>query len=452
MDSDRPKGTPKFHPKLLKAYDIPTKPVGEGGFGVVYLAKHLKSGDAHAIKVISAAPDSAETVTHEVSIMQVVSKKRSPHVVRILGYEKDTWQHYLVLQACEGGELFDRIADHVFTEEEAANAVEQVLLGLKACHDAGVCHRDMKPENVLYGTRAPDSKLLITDFGLSCRYKQGKKSITDWCGTTPYMAPEVFICSKQKTPYGCECDLWSTGVLVYILLTGYMPFDGDEATTEKNVCAGKYSMSPSVIGNISDAAKDFLKRLLEVDPDKRMTAEQAMAHPWITEKHTRASEPVNQEVANRLKKFAKQTRLERKLRFVIAQQLSIQEIATLKEEFSKLDTDNTGKLSHHVRATAARAPRPSPWRRACRRLITRAPLARAPALPLGPALLCDRRCKPTCSAPQTTPSTRTSSHSCSRSTWTRTAKSTSPSSSRRRWTRGCCSTTRSCARRSRRWT
>jgi serine/threonine protein kinase len=137
--------------------------------------------------VIGASADSAEVVAREVAIMQALSRRPSPHIVRIFGYEKDTWQHYLVLQLCEGGELFDRIADHVFTETEAAAAIAYVLTGLAACHDAGICHRDMKPENVLYANRTAGSPLLITDFGLSCRFKMGKKTIRDWCGTTPYM-------------------------------------------------------------------------------------------------------------------------------------------------------------------------------------------------------------------------------------------------------------------------
>mmetsp|Transcript_6531 Transcript_6531/g.19366 ORF Transcript_6531/g.19366 Transcript_6531/m.19366 type:complete len:496 (+) Transcript_6531:109-1596(+) len=357
---ERPKGTPRFHPKLLRAYDIPSKPVGEGGFGVVYLAKHLKSGEKHAIKVIASGADSSETVAHEVSIMQALAKRRSAHIVRILGYEKDAWQHYLVLQACEGGELFDRIADHVFTEEEAAGAVEQILRGLKACHDAGICHRDMKPENVLYGTRDVRSPLLLTDFGLSCKFKIGKKSIADWCGTTPYMAPEVFICSKQKTSYGCECDLWSTGVLVYILLTGYMPFDGNERTIEANVLAGKYSMNPSVVGSISDGAKDFLRGLLCVDADTRLTAEAAMRHPWVKDRKAGPTQPVNAEVVNRLQKFAKHSRLEKKLRFIIAQNLPLEEIERLKGEFGQLDTDRTGKLSHQEVQTALTAAKDNP--------------------------------------------------------------------------------------------
>lgn len=342
--SDRPKGTPRFHAKLLRAYEIPSKPIGEGGFGVVYLAKHIRSGERHAIKVIAATDEATDVVSHEVAIMQALGKRRSPHIVRILGYEKDAWQHYLVLQACEGGELFDRIADHTFTEAEAAGAVEHILLGLRACHEAGICHRDMKPENVLYGTREVESPLLLTDFGLSCRFKPGKKSITDWCGTTPYMAPEVFICSKEKTSYGCECDLWSTGVLVYILLTGFMPFDGPNI--EANVRAGKYSMNQKIVGEISELAKSFLTGLLTVDPDKRLTAESALQHQWIVGKKAHAAKPVNAEVVSRLKKFAKQGRLEKKLRFVIAQHLSLEEIGKLKAEFASLDLDKTGKLSH----------------------------------------------------------------------------------------------------------
>lgn len=372
---ERPRGTPRFHPKLLRAYDIPAKPVGEGGFGVVYVGKHLKTGQKHAIKVIGASAESADVVAHEVAIMQALAKKRSPHIVRILGYEKDTWQHYLVLQACEGGELFDRIADHVFTEEEAASAVEHILRGLKACHEAGICHRDMKPENVLYSTRAIDSPLLLTDFGLSCRFKPGKKSITDWCGTTPYMAPEVFICSKERTAYSSECDLWSTGVLVYILLTGYMPFDGPERTIEANVRAGKYSMSASVMGSISERAKQFLTGLLTVDPDKRLTAASALTHAWIAGRNQRVAKPVNEEVVARLKQFAKRSRLEKKLRFVIAQHLTLSEIGQLKADFAALDSDHTGKLSHQACATprirnarrgrcgaAARAQRRTPRR------------------------------------------------------------------------------------------
>lgn len=158
-----------------------------------------------------------------------------------------------------------------------------------------------------------------------------------------------------------------------------MPFDGPEKTIEANVLAGKYSMSTSVVGTISEQAKDFLKGLLTVDPAKRLTADSALAHAWIAGRKQRVAAPVNEEVVARLQKFAKQSRLEKKLRFVVAQNLTIDEIAKLKAEFAALDTDHTGKLSHQARAAR------------------RAPLPRAPARPLlCAALCCLLLCCPSC--------------------------------------------------------
>lgn len=207
----------------------------------------------------------------------------------------------------------------------------------------------MKPENVLYASRSADSPLLVTDFGLSCRCKPGQATITDWCGTAPYMAPEVFRCSRAGTAYGPECDLWSVGVLVYILLTGYMPFDGPEKVIEANVTAGRYSMQSNVVGTISAQAKDFIRGLLTVDPAKRLSADAAIRHPWIAARSELRSETVNSDVAQRLKRFAKHTRLEKRLRFLVAQCLSIDEIAGLRAEFEKLDVDGSGKISHQAR-------------------------------------------------------------------------------------------------------
>jgi len=197
---------------------------------------------------------------------------------------------YLITDLCLGGELFDRICRKGnYYESDAANVVRTTLSAVSYLHDHGIVHRDLKPENLLFRTPAEDSDLLIADFGLSRIIdEESFHVLTTTCGTPGYMAPEIF----QKSGHGKPVDIWAIGVITYFLLCGYTPFDRDSSVEEMQaIMTGDYSFEPPEYWeDVSDKAKDFIKGCLTVDPAKRLTAKQALAHPWLSKE-----EPVKAE-------------------------------------------------------------------------------------------------------------------------------------------------------------
>jgi calcium/calmodulin-dependent protein kinase I len=178
-----------------------------------------------------------------------------------------------------GGELFDRIVEKgMYTEKDASELVQQILTAVDYLHKSDIVHRDLKPENLLYYSPAEDSKIMISDFGLS-RMGENVDELATACGTPGYVAPEVL--RRQK--YGKPVDCWSIGVISYILLCGYPPFyDENDAKLYKQIMKGEYEFDSPYWDDISASAKEFITHLLQIDPSKRYSCEQALAHPWIS--------------------------------------------------------------------------------------------------------------------------------------------------------------------------
>ncbi|CAI5688287.1 unnamed protein product [Oreochromis niloticus] len=209
---------------------------------------------------------------------------------------------YLVMQLVSGGELFDRIIEKGFyTEKDASKLIQQILDAVKYLHDMGIVHRDLKPENLLYYSMDEDSKIMISDFGLSKIEGSGSVMSTA-CGTPGYVAPEVLA---QK-PYSKAVDCWSIGVIAYILLCGYPPFyDENDAKLFEQILKAEYEFDSPYWDDISDSAKDFIVHLMEKDPSIRYTCEQALQHPWIAG-DTALDKNIHESVSAQIKKnFAK---------------------------------------------------------------------------------------------------------------------------------------------------
>ncbi|KAK7078576.1 Calcium/calmodulin-dependent protein kinase type 1, partial [Halocaridina rubra] len=200
-----------------------------------------------------------------------------------------------------GGELFDRIVEKgSYTEKDASDLIRQVLEAVDYMHDQGVVHRDLKPENLLYYSPDEDSKIMISDFGLSKMEDSGIMATA--CGTPGYVAPEVLA---QK-PYGKAVDVWSIGVIAYILLCGYPPFyDENDANLFAQILKGEFEFDSPYWDEISDSAKDFIRQLMCVDVEKRYTCKQSLGHPWISG-NTASDRNIHSSVSEQLKKnFAK---------------------------------------------------------------------------------------------------------------------------------------------------
>ncbi|KAF3633558.1 Calcium-dependent protein kinase 7 [Capsicum annuum] len=334
--------TDKKNENVEEKYII-DRELGRGEFGVTYLCIDRKNRDLLACKSISkrklrTAVD-VEDVRREVAIMKHLPMDSS--IVSLKEACEDDNAVHLVMELCEGGELFDRIVARGHYTERAAVAVTRTIMEVvEVCHKHGVIHRDLKPENFLYANKKENSPLKAIDFGLSIFFKPGEK-FSEIVGSPYYMAPEVL-----KRNYGPEIDIWSAGVILYILLCGVPPFWAEsEQGVAQAILRGAIDFKREPWPSISDSAKNLVRQMLEPDPKLRLTAKQVLEHPWLQNAKKAPNVPLGDMVKSRLKQFAMMNRFKRKALRVIADFLSNEEVEDLKEMFSKIDTDNDGIVS-----------------------------------------------------------------------------------------------------------
>ncbi|OWM88967.1 calcium-dependent protein kinase 28-like [Punica granatum] len=321
------------------------KLLGHGQFGYTYVATDKTTGDRFAVKKIDknkmVLPIAVEDVKREVKILKALTGHEN--VVQFYDAFEDDSYVYIVMELCEGGELLDRILakkDSRYTEKDAAVVVRQMLKVAAECHLHGLVHRDMKPENFLFKSAREDSPLKATDFGLSDFIKPGKK-FQDIVGSAYYVAPEVL---KRKS--GPESDVWSIGVITYILLCGRRPFwDKTEDGIFKEVLRNKPDFRRKPWPTITHSAKDFVKKLLVKDPRARLTAAQALSHPWVREGGNASEIPIDISVLNNMRQFVKYSRLKQFALRALAGTLDKEELADLKDQFDAIDVDKNGSIS-----------------------------------------------------------------------------------------------------------
>ncbi|KAD5961586.1 hypothetical protein R6Q59_014750 [Mikania micrantha] len=327
---------------LKDHYTIGRK-LGHGQFGTTSTCISKKNGKQYACKSISkrklVTEDDVEDVRREVEIMHHLSGH--PNVVSIEGAYEDAYEVHLVMELCGGGELFERIAQKGhFSEQKAADLVRTIASVIEACHSLGVMHRDLKPENFLFVDKDEDSPLKAIDFGLSVFFKPGE-TFTDVVGSPYYVAPEVL----QKH-YGSQIDIWSAGVILYILLSGVPPFLGEtEIDVFREILEGEIDFSFDPWPVISSSAKDLIKKMLLRDQSRRITAHEILRHPWISVDGVAPSKPLDHAVLTRLTQFSAMNKLKKMALKVIASKLSEEEIAGLKQIFKMIDTDNNGYIT-----------------------------------------------------------------------------------------------------------
>lgn len=316
--------------------------LGRGEFGVTYLCTDKSTGEHLACKSISKKKlrtrVDIEDVRREVEIMRHLPKHQN--IVTLKDTYEDDQAVHLVMELCEGGELFDRIvARGHYTERAAAAVTRTIVEVIQMCHKHGVMHRDLKPENFLFANKKETAALKAIDFGLSIFFKPGER-FNEIVGSPYYMAPEVL-----KRNYGPEVDVWSAGVILYILLCGVPPF---WAETEQGVAQ---AIIRSVVDfrrdpwpKVSDNAKDLVKKMLNPDPTKRLTAQEVLDHPWLQNAKKAPNVSLGETVKARLKQFSMMNKLKKRALRVIAEHLSVEEVAGIKEGFQLMDTSNKGKI------------------------------------------------------------------------------------------------------------
>ncbi|OMO76806.1 hypothetical protein CCACVL1_15412 [Corchorus capsularis] len=328
----------------IKQFYTLGKELGRGQFGITYLCTENSTSNTYACKSILKRKlknkQDREDMKREVQIMQHLSGQ--PNIVEFRGAYEDRQSVHLVMELCAGGELFDKIiAQGHYSERAAAAICRAVVNVVHVCHFMGVMHRDLKPENFLLSSKDEGAMMKATDFGLSVFIEEGKV-YRDIVGSAYYVAPEVL-----RRSYGKEIDIWSAGVMLYILLSGVPPF---WAETEKGIfdaiIEGELDFQSQPWPSISESAKDLVRKMLTMDPKKRLTSAQVLEHPWLREGGDALDKPIDSAVLSRLKQFRAMNKMKKLALKVIAENLSEEEIKGLKATFTNMDTDKSGTITY----------------------------------------------------------------------------------------------------------
>jgi len=340
--------TGRFHrlPRCIEDdYLIGNDVLGSGYNGEVRRAKSKASnaGDQqYAVKVFSLSHVTFDNKVQLENEVECFLAMDHPHIARLLDVYETPERLHLVMECCEGGELFDRLQEVVrFVESDAAEAVVQMLLALNYLHKHDIAHRDVKLENFLYD-KPRSNHLKLIDFGFSKIWDPHIKMRAS-CGTLSYVAPEVVTGDL----YTSQCDLWSLGVIAFTLIGGYMPFYGRQEAQIDQIARGIYVFKPERWDKVSAQAKDFVKALLVVDPEARLTAERALAHEWLRarqEQQDEAHEP-DTSILEALRNFGTASRFRRCCMQMMAWTLSNEEREQVREYFISIDTDKNGTIT-----------------------------------------------------------------------------------------------------------
>jgi len=337
---------------VREKYHIQPKELGHGHYGVVRKCQERESGQWFAIKSIRKKKvGKIDVLKREIEILKEVTH---PNIINLHEVYEDEKYLHLVTELCTGGELFDRIIAKTqskeghFSEHDAAEIIKEIIEAIAYCHDIKhICHRDLKPENFLFETPDEHSKIKIIDFGLS-RHEDTSPThmMKTKVGTPYYVAPEVL--NKE---YDKSCDMWSIGVITYILLCGYPPFYGDnDHEIFASVRAAQYDYPSPEWDDISAKAKDFIDHLLKKDPKARLTASNALDHSWfsdlgVVDKKTLPKIKHGGSVNTEFKKYMAMSKLKKAALAHIATHLTTEEVKGLKDIFQAIDVDHSGTLT-----------------------------------------------------------------------------------------------------------
>uniref|UniRef100_A0A7S1MKU5 non-specific serine/threonine protein kinase n=1 Tax=Alexandrium catenella TaxID=2925 RepID=A0A7S1MKU5_ALECA len=331
-------------------YEMSQEAVGTGAFGTVRTGKNKKTGAVCAVKTIKkAAIPNMDAFLNEVEINTVMDH---PNIVRLYETFEDKHQVYLVMEVCNGGELFDTIIDQgFFSERDAGHVIKQVVSAVYYMHSQNIAHRDLKPENFLLqskGMSISKNTLKVIDFGIAKRFNHKVKDkgadtpdMTTMVGTAYYVSPEVL-----GGKYSEKCDVWSIGVILYILLSGSPPFGGESDEDIMNaVKRGSISFDLDEFARVSNEAKQLLLTMCTRDPKARPSAGQILNSPWIQGQVQHDSSPVGGAVLNKLKAFSSVNRFKKAALQIIAHRLDDKQIVKLRETFQKLDKNGDGTVT-----------------------------------------------------------------------------------------------------------
>ncbi|XP_035996512.1 calcium/calmodulin-dependent protein kinase type II subunit beta isoform X14 [Fundulus heteroclitus] len=275
--------------------------LGKGAFSVVRRCVKLCTGQEYAAKIINTKKLSArdhQKLEREARICRLL---KHPNIVRLHDSISEEGFHYLIFDLVTGGELFeDIVAREYYSEADASHCIQQILEAVLHCHQMGVVHRDLKPENLLLASKCKNAAVKLADFGLAIEVQGEQQAWFGFAGTPGYLSPEVL----RKEAYGKPVDIWACGVILYILLVGYPPFwDEDQHKLYQQIKAGAYDFPSPEWDTVTPEAKNLINQMLTINPAKRITAQEALKHPWVCQRSTVASMMHRQETVECLKKF-----------------------------------------------------------------------------------------------------------------------------------------------------
>ncbi|XP_032665725.1 calcium/calmodulin-dependent protein kinase type II alpha chain isoform X18 [Odontomachus brunneus] len=281
-------------------YDLKEE-LGKGAFSVVRRCVQKSTGHEFAAKIINTKKLSNRDFQKLEREARICRKLQHPNIVRLHDSIQEENFHYLVFDLVTGGELFeDIVAREFYSEADASHCIQQILESVHHCHHNGVVHRDLKPENLLLASKAKGAAVKLADFGLAIEVQGEAQAWYGFAGTPGYLSPEVL----KKEPYGKPVDIWACGVILYILLVGYPPFwDEDQHRLYAQIKAGSYDYPSPEWDTVTPEAKNLINQMLTVNPGKRITASEALKHPWICQRERVASVVHRQETVDCLKKF-----------------------------------------------------------------------------------------------------------------------------------------------------
>ncbi|GMI44563.1 hypothetical protein TrCOL_g2357 [Triparma columacea] len=309
--------------------------LGSGSFSVVKQAIYKKTGEAFAVKCIkrsSLPPDEVDALRDEVSILGEVKHR---NIIHMHAFYEEPEHYYLVMEIMDGGELFDRIVQKSFyNEKEARNLVKILLEAINYMHERNIVHRDLKPENLLLASMTNDSDIRLADFGFA---KRVSTPLSTQCGTPGYVAPEILKGDK----YGLSVDMWSIGVITYILLGGYPPFhDDNQAVLYRKIKEGNFDFHPEYWDPVSEEAKNLIKSMLTVSIEDRMTAKDALNDPWINMSDSKLEAHDLNGTLDEIKKFNARKKLKGTIKAVMAMGKMKRLIESLTQASNQIDNEN----------------------------------------------------------------------------------------------------------------
>ena len=327
--------------KLLDYYEV-VKQLGKGGYGKVYEVKNKKTGEIRACKHLSKLNiKDLEKFRREIEILK---KMDHPNIIKLYEVFESERSLYLIMEECKGGEIFDRIIEHIqnkkmYSEKDAAVIFQQVMSCIQYCHNQNICHRDIKPENILYLNPGSElnNRIKIIDFGLS----QAADKLKTKVGTAYYVSPEIL-----QGNYTYLCDIWSAGVILYILLSGDPPFNGpNDSAIYSKIAEMKFTFPEKKWKNISNDAKDLICHML-VPEKERYTAEQVLQHKWFENASEVPLSDIEFNDHNLFLNFVNGSEIKKIGLMFIASRLDENEINNLKNVFSAFDKGKDGQISY----------------------------------------------------------------------------------------------------------